>query len=215
MAFAELWLPIVGAGICIAWAIGAWYGGNKYLSIWLVFAGVVSLFFLATLQWQHHIEKTETANKTSGTRTYLTMSLGAVVLNSPSPGQVTAWIRIKNSGTTPAFHVRAWQKFLRGPTGQDPFERTQEFENEIILGAGEDFNLSSTLTIDAEQFVGIRNKTLSFYVWGRVEYVDEIKQPRFFSFKSIMNGPPETIVVDGVRAEGWGLRATKDGFAAN
>jgi hypothetical protein len=57
MAFAELWLPILGAGICIAWAIGAWYGGNKYLSTWLIFGGVVCLLLLGTLQWQHAIDK--------------------------------------------------------------------------------------------------------------------------------------------------------------
>jgi hypothetical protein len=55
MAFAELWLPIIGAGIYIAWAIGAWYGGDKKLAIWLIFFGVVSLLFLGALQWQHAI----------------------------------------------------------------------------------------------------------------------------------------------------------------
>src|SRR4051795_1398683 len=30
MAFAELWLPILGAGIFICWAVGAWYGGTRY-----------------------------------------------------------------------------------------------------------------------------------------------------------------------------------------
>jgi hypothetical protein len=143
------------------------------------------------------------------------MSFGAVVLNSPGPGQVTAWIRIKNSGTTPAFKVKGWQKFQRGPSGQNPFGVAEEFENEIIIGAGDEFNLSSTLTLDAAQFAAIKDRTVCFYVWGRVEYVDETKQPRYFSFKSIMNGPPDTIFVDGVRAEGWGLKATKDGFDAN
>ncbi len=57
MAFAELWLPILGAGICIAWAIGAWYGGSKILSVWLAFGGAVCLLLLGALQWQHSIEK--------------------------------------------------------------------------------------------------------------------------------------------------------------
>ncbi len=69
MAFAELWLPIFGAGIFLAWAIGAWYGegNNKILATWLIFFGVVCLFLLATLEWQHHIrafdpKKTTPAN---------------------------------------------------------------------------------------------------------------------------------------------------------
>jgi hypothetical protein len=57
MAFAELWLPIIGAGICIAWAIGAWYGGERIFATWLVFAGFICLGLLAILQWQHYITK--------------------------------------------------------------------------------------------------------------------------------------------------------------
>jgi hypothetical protein len=66
MAFAELWLPILGAGICIAWAIGAWYGGNKNLSIWLIFGGLVCLLLLGTLQWQHAIRKGDEEKKVAG-----------------------------------------------------------------------------------------------------------------------------------------------------
>ena len=63
MAFAELWLPVFGAGILIAWAIAAWYAGNKIHAIWLTFGGVVCLLLLATLQWQHADEKAETPTR--------------------------------------------------------------------------------------------------------------------------------------------------------
>jgi hypothetical protein len=212
MVFAELWLPVIGAGICIAWAIGAWYGGDKIIAIWLSFAGAVCLLLLATLQWQQAIEKTPSND---GARTYLTMSFGAVVLNSPALGKVTAWIRIKNSGAVPAYEAKGWQKFRIAPTGQDPFGRTGEFNNEVILGAGEEVNLSSTLDLTAQQFAAIENRTFSFYVWGRSEYTDPSKQPRYLSFKGVMNGPPDTVIIDGARAEGWGFNAIKNGFDAN
>ena len=83
------------------------------------------------------------------------------------------------------------------------------------LGAGNEINMSSALTIDDAQMAAVVDKTLSLYVWGRVEYTDETQQPRHLSFRGIINGPPDTVVVDGVRARGWGFNATKDGFEAN
>src|SRR6266851_3835286 len=65
MAFAELWLPIIGAGICIAWAVGAWYGDNKILAIWLIFGGIICLLLLGTLQWQHIILEGRSGKKVS------------------------------------------------------------------------------------------------------------------------------------------------------
>jgi hypothetical protein len=55
VVIAEIWLPAIGAGIFIAWAIGAWYGGNKALSIWLAFGGAVCLLLLGALQWRQAI----------------------------------------------------------------------------------------------------------------------------------------------------------------
>lgn len=216
MAFAELWLPLIGAGVCIAWASGAWYGNSKILAIWLLFAGVVCLLLLATMQWQNVIEKNELdEGQHSSTRANLTASFGAVLLNSPSPGKVTAWIRIKNSGKTPAYKVKGWQKFLRGQTGQNPFSDSGEFENEAIMGPDQEVNFSSTLTVTAAQLSAIKEKTISFYVWGRVEYTDEFKRPHYLAYKGLMNGPPDTVVVDGMRTEGWGFTPTKGGFESN
>jgi hypothetical protein len=203
-------------------AIGMWYGGgNKIAAIWIGFAGVVCFLLIAAVQMQDYVWKTEFKQPTHSEtdiirlRAYITFPLAAVILNSPSPGNVTAWIRMKNSGLTPAYRFKAWHKFIRGKTGQDPFGETLPFENEAVLGPGQDANSSSTLTLDAAQLDAVKTEVLSLYVWGRIEFVDEFKRDRHISFKGVMNGPPDTILVDGVRAQGWGFRAIKDGWDEN
>ncbi len=52
---AKLWLPLIGGGILIAWAIGAYYGGDKVFGVRLAFAGTVCLLFLGELQWEESI----------------------------------------------------------------------------------------------------------------------------------------------------------------
>jgi hypothetical protein len=101
MAFAELWLPIIGAGICIAWAIGAWYGGDKKLSIWLIFFGVVCLLLLGTLQWQHAIEPITVQNG----RPYIHTEPGGP--QDFTIGKVfSVTVKLTNTGTAPAYNVR-------------------------------------------------------------------------------------------------------------
>jgi hypothetical protein len=106
MEIALAWLPWVG-GVLIAIAIGAWFEGSKSYAIWLGYGGAV----IAALAFAIHLQKIVwEQDKAIVTRTNLTMGFGAVLLNSPSPGQVTAWIRIKNSGPTTAYKVKGWQK---------------------------------------------------------------------------------------------------------
>lgn len=176
----------------------------------LLFAATV-LLWLATRKLVISAEKS--AEKQL--RAYVVIDWGAILLNSPSQGKVTAWIRLKNFGVTPAYKLKAWNLFHRKTTSEMPFSASREFENESIVGPGGTINLSSTLAISTEQLQEINDKTFSFFVWGRVEYVDIFKKSRFFTFKGIMNGPLGTVVVDGVRAEGWGLRSTPSGCDAD
>jgi hypothetical protein len=107
VAIAEIWLPIIGAGICIAWAIGAWYAGHKMLATWLVFGGIVSLALLGTLQWQHTIHRDEVAQKDQGKdnplRAYVFTDMNEVIHEPGRPAKVI--LHIKNSGQTPAYDL--------------------------------------------------------------------------------------------------------------
>jgi len=131
---------------------------------WLSFFGVVCLLLLGLLQWQKAIR--ETVAKPNQLLPLLTIRLGAVYLDSPEPGKMTAWIRIKNSGNAPAYNVKSWQNFMRGVPGQNPFDQERPTENEVFLGDGQEVNLSSTLTVTPEQIDALSNKVSALYVWG-------------------------------------------------
>jgi hypothetical protein len=111
MAFAELWLPIIGAGIFIAWAIGAWYGGNKYLATWLAFAGIVCLVLLGTLQWQHAIEKTTISEIPSSValdqRPWIELLdfIAGPLTYDAEGARLGVVVNVQNTGKTPALKV--------------------------------------------------------------------------------------------------------------
>jgi hypothetical protein len=148
-------------------------------------------------------------------RAYISIEDGAVVMNSPALGHVTAFIRFKNGGATPGYKVRAWQRFSRRPTQEDPFHEAHPFESEGVHGSGDIFSLSTTLAITPEQLQAVREGSVSFFVWGRVEYLDAFDDPHYFTFKTVMSGPPETVSVGGTRGQGWGLKPIANGFDAN
>jgi hypothetical protein len=112
MAFAELWLPIFGAGIFIAWAIGAWYGGgSKILATWLIFCGVVCLLLLATIQWQHHIRASEDkpkerdiadAAKLERPWLYIINVRDQFCIDQDYPGDIYLTYSVANYGKSPA-----------------------------------------------------------------------------------------------------------------
>jgi hypothetical protein len=181
-------------------------------------ATFTGLLFFATLAlWWATRNLVSGAEKTAERqlRAYIAFDFGAVLLNSPRPGTVTAWLRFKNFGVTPAYKLKGWNLFHRRAANEIPFDQNGEFENEAIIGPGGTSNLYSTLAISAEELQTVIDRTTNFFVWGRVEYIDIFDKTRHFIFKCVMTGPVETIVVDGVRAEGWGVRPIPSGFEAN
>lgn len=220
MELLNLWLPLIGGGVLLAIAISAWFADRRIVGIWFGFAGIVCLILLAALQLQEHevdAKKQSAAHLQDeiAKRAYVGFELAAVFLDSPKPGSMTAWIRLRNTGATPAYKLRGWQKFHRRLTGDLPFAETGKFENESIVAPGSTINLESTLSLTEEQLGAIQKGKLSLFVWGHVEYEDVFKNPRHFTFKGMMNGPVETVPVDGQLARGWGFRPIKDGIDAN
>ena len=145
-------LGIVGGAIL---AVGLYIMAeqDKYSGLWVSFIGfvvisagvVVHLHKVFAESDRHRTEHAERPGP------LLAISLGAVYLDSPEPGKMTAWVRIKNIGKEPAYKVRSWQGFMRSASGQNPFDSPRNPENEIVLGEGQEFNLYSTLSVDAEQ----------------------------------------------------------------
>jgi hypothetical protein len=148
-------------------------------------------------------------------RAYIGFDWGAVLLNSPADGQITAWMRLKNFGTTPAYKVKAWLRFSRLPSGDIPFDKTQEAVNDSILFPNLASNLFGTLSNNADQIKAVTDQTLSLFVWGRAEYVDAFGKPHFFSFKGKMSGPPTAIISEGREGRGWGFTPVENGIEAD
>jgi hypothetical protein len=136
MAFAELWLPIVGAGIFVCWAVGAWYGGHKIQAIWLAFAGVVCLLFLATLQWQHYIERADHPAPTvdSPDRAWVAVEVevaGDLAYDAVGWDAGTRWhlpikFRLTNTGNTPATGIDAHANIMPFMIGYWPKDRIKD-----------------------------------------------------------------------------------------
>ena len=110
-------LGIVG-GIIVAVGLYVLAEQNKFFGIWILYAGLV----VAGAGVVVHIHKViaesdrhdEHGDRPSALTPVLGMSLGAVYLDSPEPGKMTAWVRIKNIGKAPAYKVRSWQSFMLG-----------------------------------------------------------------------------------------------------
>jgi len=55
MAFAIFWLPLIAGLLLGGLAVGAWYGGDKTLAIWVGFIGALCLLLTAALQLQQFV----------------------------------------------------------------------------------------------------------------------------------------------------------------
>ena len=58
MEFAIFWLPLIAGLLLGGLAVGAWYGGDKTLAIWVGFVGAVCLVLLVALQIQQEVWRT-------------------------------------------------------------------------------------------------------------------------------------------------------------
>jgi hypothetical protein len=180
MAFAELWLPIFGAGICIAWAISAWYGGNKTLSIWLAFVGVVCLLLLGTLQWQHYIEKDDgqPANFEERRANIQFLSFNTMAIQNNAGGPLNGWAIgavFKNVGQTTAKQVRIAYKnqYFAGaiPPDVDMMVDIPPGATTIDVGQGIEFR-SDWMPFAMNVFDGIHTKGANMLLFGEARYAD-------------------------------------------
>src|ERR1700722_6679199 len=186
MAFAELWLPIIGAGICIAWAIGAWYGGDKQLAIWLIFVGVVCLLFLGTLQWQHaiagHPEDGREQNELRRANVAFRSVVGEPYLLSN--GQLDGWIfafQFENVGPTDTKTIRTATSahVFEGPIPEHfvfpmpPFDGAAKSSS---IGPRTPIQTYLHQPIALELFQGVKAGKLHILIYARVEYTDIFEQ---------------------------------------
>src|SRR5262245_1089039 len=58
MELAIFWLPLIAGLLLGGLAVGAWYGGNKTLAIWVGFIGAACLLLIGALQAQQYVWRT-------------------------------------------------------------------------------------------------------------------------------------------------------------
>jgi hypothetical protein len=199
MVFAELWLPIIGAGIFIAWAIGAWYGESKVLAIWLIFAGVVCLLLLGTLQWQHALEKSGTNSdeisptEIAKSRAYVTV-ISSDLYFMPD-GRAEARLVFKNTGNTVANNLTTRvgivaSEFPRQEGFIDPWTAIPDKMNTEPLGVGD----TGTIVIATNRSINLAERdemaqgTMAIFAWGEIRYVDIYGVTRSNKFRRIYGG---------------------------
>jgi hypothetical protein len=215
MAFAELWLPILGAGICIAWAIGAWYGGNKPLAIWLVFVGLVCLLLLLALQAQRAVEKSDAPKSDEAEikrqRAYVLLDSDKILetLTVGVGKEPEFMLRVKNVGQTPAYKLGVVHGSASGPWPLPPdtdltIKSTGEVRdisppgNVTFWGTNAD---SKGKAVTQAEFDAFKTGALRFYIFGRITYRDIYGADRYTNFcLSIV--PP----TDPQSAAGFGIQ---------
>ncbi len=178
----------------------------------IVLAFATAFLWKATRDLVHETE----AHGERTVRAYLGLEIASVFLDSPAPNHVTAWVRFKNVGTSPAYKLSGWLKFGGKPMGQSPWNEIGKAENGGVMNPGQTFNFNSNpLKYTTEDLQKITNNEMGLYVWGRVDFVDAFDKPRFFEYRGIMSGPPETVIMDGARTLGWGFKPIENGVNAN
>ncbi|HUX91427.1 MAG TPA: hypothetical protein VMV48_12145 [Gallionellaceae bacterium] len=140
------WLPLVASILLGGFAASAWYGGDKILGLWSVFAGVVFLLITGTIQIHQNILGAESAKVTEAVpdkatvlaqRAYVTVS-DAEVSDLTNPTAPTVAVIIKNTGATPAYDL-TWRAIFAArefPATDDiVLDRTKEAPK-IVLAPG-------------------------------------------------------------------------------
>lgn len=84
------WLPII-AGILLGGIAGnAWYAGDKILSLWLAFAGLICLLLVATIQIHQYLSKTENSKPISETEALVNAT------NKATDFAQRPWVQVKS-----------------------------------------------------------------------------------------------------------------------
>jgi hypothetical protein len=149
-------------------------------------------------------------------RAYIGFDWSNILLNNPADGQMTAWVRLKNFGATPAYKLKFWMKFSRLALSADPFSEAGNFNDpSSVLEPTGTINSSATLPNPADQLQQVIDGKVALFVWGRAEYVDAFGKHHFFSFKGKMHGPTQSVVSDGTTGRGWGFAAIENGMDAD
>jgi hypothetical protein len=174
MSLAEIWLPLVGAGLCAAIAISAWYGGKPRQCVWFGFAAFICLGLLVTLQLDEHFagQPEEDPNRPFVAVT----SLGFPNILVQAGPVVIAW-SITNTGRNIASIIDAnmtvFVETEKHRLPADPiYEKNRSNITGTTLNPNETFqsHLQAFRTLTDAEVKAINDGSVRFFVYGYVKY---------------------------------------------
>lgn len=117
-------------------------------------------------------------------------------------GQPAVVLIIKNHGQTPAYRVRHWAEIEVAPVAnEERMSVPTDVNNQqaFILGPDSTGTANRWLgrPITPQEETGILNGTYAIYAYGRVEYIDAFKQPRWSNYRLKYSGSAWPPIGDG------------------
>jgi hypothetical protein len=114
------------------------------------------------------------------------------VRNFKTSEKISAFVKIKNTGQTPAYKFTCQIKMIAGPFPQTDFTISKEESDLTPASIGPHEAISYTPTTDTplswEQQEDVAQGRWAIYVFGRIDYVDAFKVPRWTTFRTFARG---------------------------
>jgi hypothetical protein len=113
--------------------------------------------------------------------------------NFKTGNPLTAFVRIENTGQTPAYELSCVTKFMGGTFPQTEFDISDEdfasASSEYLGGHSVNWRTTSSTTVPTpEEQEGVTQGVNALYVFGEIRYVDAFGQNRRTTFRAIARG---------------------------
>jgi hypothetical protein len=104
---------------------------------------------------------------------------------------IVAFVKVENSGKTPAYNFTCYAGMVAGPLPQKDLSAAKEANLPVsYLGPGEVmwFTPHGDRLLTAEESKAITHGTAAIYVFGEIRYVDAFEKQRHTTFRTIARG---------------------------
>ena len=149
-----------------------------------IFTGVLTVATIGL--WVANWKSLEHARTTSERqlRAYVGVQK-ATIKNIGTDDPLEAWIVIKNSGQTPAYHLRHWRDMSLGPSPVREAPTDEELSQSVYLGPGDTFDIVATLERPTGIDLIMERTKADNDVWltGAIYYTDAFGKDREFKFR--------------------------------
>jgi len=114
------------------------------------------------------------------------------VRNFKTSERISAFVKVKNSGQTPAYKFTCQVKMIAGPFPQTDFTISKEESDLTPAYLGPNESIPYTPTTDTpltwKQAEEVSQGRRAIYVFGRIDYIDAFKVTRWTTFRTFTRG---------------------------